>query len=333
MERMSCQTDPSLTRTVVESMTFPLGVYPIEPFKPVSGFTLDFESADGDENDWEEWPDRYVFDAVVSAERVPALVRSLLNLFPSRVFPILDVLGHDAFREIDPFISYELLGTDRVLDAIRRYAPYFYEDGLCGFGAMCESPFWYLFVDEHKIVTVRVEPAAKERVERVLAAFDLEEMESPAGADAVAHEHRAVLHTPEDRPELLTGEEIVERLRHEWRLVLNVDPDINIDDRGRSLGVTCWRCVVRVDNGTERVRYAEVMLSADSLRQAETLAVDALQGELAPVESEAPSVVVADRVEPDDFLSALGMKPGSSSRRELGRPRIWARRWMDSGEG
>lgn len=314
-------------------MSFPLGVYPIEPIEPVAGYTLDFESADGDENDWEEWPDRYVFDIVVSSERLPTLVRSLLSLFPNRVFPILDVLGHDAYREIDPYISYELMGMDRVMDAIRRFSAFFFEDGLCGFGAMSESPFCYLFIDEHKIATVRVEPSTKERVERVLAAFDLKELDNPAGADAVAHEHRAVLLTPEDRPELLSGEEIVERLRDDWRLVLNIDPDINVDDRGRPLGVTCWRCLVRVDSGTGLDRYAEVFLSADSLRQAETLAVDALQGELTPAEVEPPTVITADRMEPDSFLTEIGTKPGSSKRRELGRPRIWSRRWLDSSEG
>lgn len=329
MDNATCQADPKLERTVVDGMSFPLGVYPIEPIQPAPGYTLDFESADGDENDWEEWPDRYVFDVVVSCERLPTLVRSLLSIFPGRVFPILDVLGHDAYREIDPFISYDLVGIDRFMDTIRRYHAFYYEDGLCGFGAMCEAPFFYLFVDEHKIVTVRVEPTAKERVEKVLFAFDLEISEQPAGADAVAHEHRGVLLSPDDRPDLLTSDEIIERLRDDWRLVLNIDPEQNLDERGRPLGVTCWRCLVRVDAGIEVYRYAEVNLTADSLRQAETLAIDALRGELSPERVEPPLVISADRVEPNVFLEDLGIKPNATRRRELGRPRIWARRWLD----
>lgn len=45
-------------------------------------------------------------------------------------------------------------------------------------------------------------------------------MAEPAGADSAAHEHRGVLDTPKDRPELLNHDEILERLRDEWRLLL-----------------------------------------------------------------------------------------------------------------
>src|SRR3954469_16393832 len=115
-------------------------------------------------------PAGYVFEIVSPAERVEPLVRNLLSLFPGRIYPILDYLGHDAFREVDPYISYELMGIDRLLDALRRFRGFFYEDGLVGFGAMIDEPFLYLFVDEHKIITIRCEPALKEKVERILSA-------------------------------------------------------------------------------------------------------------------------------------------------------------------
>ena len=265
-------------------MRFPAGVYPVEPMEPVQGFAQVFEPADGDDDagEWEEWPDRYVYDVVISADRLPTLVRSLLGIFPPRVYPILDVIGHDAYREIDPFISYELIGLDRMLDALRSYADYFFEDGMCGFGAMCDDPFIYMFVDEHKVLTIRCTTQDQPRIERLLKSFDLEQIEAPAGPAAAAHEHRSVLITPDEEPSLLAEDEVLEALRDEWRLILNIDPDTNLDDDGKPLGTTAWRCVTRIstpDTGTGPAphrRYAEVLLYADSLSDAEELAADAV---------------------------------------------------------
>lgn len=304
-----CQADPTIERRVVDGFSFPLGVYPVEPLAPKAGYTVAFEPADGSdsEGDWEEWPDRYVYDIVLSADRMPALFRQILMLLPPRVYPILDILGNDAFREVDPYISYELVGLDRLLDALRQWSDFFYEDGLCGVGAMCEEPFIYAFLDEHKILTVRVEPSMKDRVDRLLAAFDLEPCEDPAGADAAAHEHRGVLVTPDDRPELLGPEEIIEDLRAGWRLVLNVDPDRNLDDEGNELGVTPWRCVARCEwenpDATSTVRYAELIVMADCLTQAELRAIEAAQG-LSENEEETfddVSFVIADRLTPEQL--------------------------------
>lgn len=250
-----CRVDESIQRTIIDDFAFPLGVYPVEPMAPRQGYTVWFEPADGDDGDedtdegaqWEEWPDRYVFDIAITSTRLEALVRQLLALLPPRVFPILDVLGADAYREVDPYVAYDPIGQEHILDALRRYRGYFFEDGLVGFGAMAEDPFLYVFVDEHKMVTVRVQADHKEKVEALLAAFDLAPIEKVAGADATVHEHRGVLDAPEGRPDLLTAEEIVEELRDEWALVLNVDPAGNTDDDGHELGITGWRCIVRFE--------------------------------------------------------------------------------------
>ena len=179
---------------------------------------------------------------------------------------------------------------------------------MCGFGAMSEEPFFYIFIDEHKIITIRCEPALKEKVERILSAFDLEPLEEkpgkkgapptggPAGADAAAHEHRGVLVTADDRPDLLTEDEIVEQLRDEWRLTLNVDPDSNQDEDGRELGLIPWHCQVRcAAEGDENCRYAEVLLGARTLREAEELALEASE-DLKPKDLEEweEQTVVAD---------------------------------------
>lgn len=300
----------------MEGFSFPLGVYPVESMTPKAGYTMEFEPADGDnEGDIEEWPDRYVFDIVISSDRLEPLCRSLLALFPGRVFPILDVLGHDAYREVDPYISHDLYGMDRFTDCLRRYRGFFFEDGLCGFGVMTDEPFLYMFVDEHKIITVRAQPEMKERVEKVLHAFDLEQMEGPAGADSASHEHRGVLSVQDDRPDLLNQDEIVEQLRDEWRLMLNVDPDSNRDDEGQELGITPWRCLMRLAvEADEKCRYADILLTAPTLRRAEELALEACNRLLpkGAEEWDEASIVNADRLVPEDFTTILierSMKP------------------------
>jgi predicted nucleic acid-binding protein len=372
-----CRLDESLERTVIDGFTFPLGAYPIEPVEPRQGYISAFEPADSGEASeapggargassaspgagepsgysdtdddappepkWEEWPDRYVFEIVITSERLEALVRNLLTLFPGRIYPILDYLGHDAFREVDPYISYELMGMDKLLDSLRRYRAFFYEDGLVGFGAMIDDPFLYVFVDEHKIITIRCQPDLKEKVERILTAFDLEPLEEkpakpgappdggPAGADAAAHEHRGVLVTADDRPDLLTEDEIVEVLRDEWRLTLNVDPDSNLDEEGRDLGLVPWHCQVRcAAEGEETCRYAEILVGARSLREAEELALVASE-QLLPKGTEdweEQSVVAADRLNTEMLAEVMKTRGLGDPPKEISEGIIW-RGWPE----
>lgn len=306
-----CRADKSIERIVVDEVQFPLGVYPIEPMDPVQGYVVDFEPADGDEElgEWEEWPDRYMFDVVLTADRLEAFCRAIFALLPGRVYPILDVLGNDAYREIDPYIAYEAVASERFIDAIRRFRDYFYEDGLCGFGAMSEDPFIYMFIDEHKIVTIRVQSEMREKVEKLLAAFDLAPIDEPAGADAAAHEHRGVLESPENEPDLLCAEEIIEYLQEAWRLTLNVDPESNVDDEGQALGVTSWRCLLRLDDEPEDPRqprttsYAEVLLTAGSLRAAEEMAC----------ESALPMLLKEEPAEKEQAKSKIRKAPPAST--------------------
>ncbi len=348
---VTAKADPSIQRVVNGSFQFPLGAYPVEPLTPKQGYSVHFEPADGDdsEGEWEEWPDRYVYDVVISAERVEPLCRLLFSLLQPRVYPILDVLGHDAYREIDPYISYDLVGQDRFTDAVRRYRDFLFEDGMCGFGAMSEEPFFYIFIDEHKIITLRCEPSIKDKVEKILGAFDLEAVEEPAGADAAAHEHRGVLSAPADKPDLLSQEEIVERLKEDWQLLLNVDPDTNVDDEGKEVGKTPWRVIIRCEYEDKQPRYAEILLDADNLRHAEELAFEAaddlgggllgekLQGGQNPDEDE-PAwedaiIVAADRVKGEvmDELLAQAAKDVTNKPARRGGPDmagIRSARWV-----
>lgn len=339
---LRCALDTGIERIVVGGFAMPLGVKPTEPIHPAPGYVVDFEAADGDdeEGDWEAWPDRYVFEATISAKRLPALCRMLFALLPGRVYPILDFLGHDAHREIDPYIAYEPVGLDRFLEGLSAFAPFLFEDGMCGFGAMCDRPFIYIFVDEHKVLTLRVEARAdgrgRERIERVLSTFGLTEIEEPAGVDAAAHEHRSVLVAPSDRADLLTAEEIVEVLRDHWQLTLNVDADQNLDDDGKELGLTHWRCLVRCSPAEDGVgarpsppvggRYAEVLLTADCLGRAEEMALDEVE-RLVGGSDPAGEIVTADRVTGAQMAELLA--PMGQSVESPAEERIFLGRWLE----
>ena len=337
-----CVLDTSLTRVETQGFKFPLGVFPTKPIRPKAGYTVMFEPADGgEEDDWEEWPDRYVFEVVMSAERLGAFTTAMLNVMPPRVYPILDVLGHDAYREIDPYIAYELIGIEHFIDGIRRYRPFLLEDGLCGFGVMCDDPFIYLFLDEHKIATIRCRPDERARIEAILHAFDLEEIVEPVGVDASEHEHRTVLLSPESRDDLLDAEEVTERLVDGWRLTLNIDAEANEDADGAPLGMTPWRVLVRVSFDSDedkglRTGYAEILLEAPNYRTADEAAQQAaldlpqLTGgddpQTAPMIHELVTIT-ADRMRQGQLRKALArrapQKPG-----EIGAARIHRCRWL-----
>lgn len=349
-----CRVDRSISRHTIEGFDFPLGVYPVEPMSPKEGYTTAFEQADAvapttfddrDDGEPSEWPDRYVFDVVVKASRVEPLVRQLFAMLPGRVYPILDLLGNDAYREIDPYIGYDLVGIERFLDSARRFRSFLFEDGMVGFGAMSEEPFFYVFVDEHKIITVRVPVEQKDRVEALMVAFDLKAVEQLSGADAALHEHRGVLEAPADRPDLLTAEEIVEELIDAWGLELNIDPDSNQDAEGAELGVTGWRCIARVLDDQSDIRYRESLLSAGSLVVARELAMDdalsadgddklaastgkdSAEKETADEPSTDVFVLACERLKAEEFdavLKAAGIKSP-----RLTEERVWTSKWLD----
>lgn len=326
------QIDTSVERKEVNGFQFPLGVYPIEKMEPRPGYTVEFEAADGGDSagDWEEWPDRYMFDIVAPANRLRSLCRAFFALLPSRVYPILDILGEDAYREVDPYIAYDPVPFDRFIDLVHRHKDWLFEDGLVGFGAMSEDPFLYVYVDEHKIVTVRVEAGLRDRIEKVLDAFDVPPIESLLGADAAAHEHRSVLSS---NPENLLEEEILEELLDQWRLQLNIDREANVDDAGRELGVTCWRCLLRAQSSPVSAPiYAQIWLRASSFDEAESLAFDALASSTG-VDFDADGsnaiVVLADRVSPDVFAKSIAELNGATFDDESSTVGVFAMRIVE----
>lgn len=313
-----CETDKSIERKVFGSFNMPLGVYPIGEISPAEGFTSSFERADGGadteetDGEWAEWPDRYVYEVTLSAERIPAFLRQVLLMMPGRAYGIFDYLGQDAYREVDSYLGTSLVGLDRILDGLFEFAPFLLEDGFCGFGAVSEEPYFYVFLDEHKMVTIRTPEENRSRVESLISAFGLTNSDSfETWWDGAEHEHRSVLYAPVNDTNYYVESEILEELRDHWSLELNIDPDSNTDDDGNALGFTCWRCIVREES--ERTSYIEVFLVSDSLSGAQLLAIDGSAGLRGESKTDEPSytVISADRMKAEDFASAVG-KPNSS---------------------
>jgi hypothetical protein len=333
------ELESELKRMEVDGFSFPLGVSPVEPKALTPGYIMEFESADGAApgggaeswagDEWEEWPDRFMFDIVAPYKRLRSLCLMLFDLLPGRVYPILDVLGRDAYREVDPYLAYEPVGIEKFYDAMRQFGEWLYEDGLVGFGAMSLDPFFYVFIDEHKVVTVRAAIDLKERVEKILSAFELTVVPKLDSVDGMEHEHRSVLRAPPDRPELLSGDDILDRLRESWKLELNIDRQKNVDEEGNELGITPWQCLVHCESaaGEQGDRWAEVILCADNLETAERLAEEAVTEQPAKKKIEWAEIDVArsDRLMPDDLLKVL--KNGKTAK--MDESRVLSVRWLD----
>jgi len=153
-----------------------------------------------------------------------------------------------------------------------------------------------------------------------------------------------VLLAPNDRPDLLAAEEIVEELLDLWRLDLNVDREGNVDDRGVEQGITGWRMVIRRwDDPEAPPQYAEVFLTAGSLGVAEELAYTAASAPIAkpdeqPSEpdlvaelmSEPPldmSMILADRVTPETYEKLLA-EVGSPTPPGMDANQVHVVRWL-----
>jgi hypothetical protein len=113
-------------------------------------------------------------------------------------------------------------------------------------------------------------------------------------------------------------DELLLRLRHEWRLELNVDRETNVDEGGRRLGSTLWHAIVIVDEAvpdSQRGAYASIWATASSLQEMEELIEEALK----PYEAEwtFSEVYTIDRVAFDERPDALADLPHQGRRSQV----------------
>jgi hypothetical protein len=266
-----------LQRAVIGGFALPLGIDPGTMAAPVQGYTLAYTPGSGsrrgvengreggdedtagepigaaeDDAEGGDDPDTYVFHIVVSHEQLAPLVRSAFALLPEQVYGIVEIGSRDAYRSTDVYIGEEPISREEFIETWREFETLLLEDGTIGIGANSDEPFIEVFIDQWKGVAIHVPLDRREEVERVLHRLGLEEVPQTWGAGGEDEEGGGESHVrpvldlqDEYSPDI---DELLLLLRQRWRLELNVDPETNVDERGRNLGLTLWHAVVIVED-------------------------------------------------------------------------------------
>lgn len=262
-----------LKRSEVEGYQFPLGIEPISLPAPKQGYTLEYTP--GDDGD----PDTYAFHIVLSHDRLSAVIRDAFDFLPAEVVPIVEIGSRDAYRALDIYLGSEMIPTDDFLKVWKRFEPLLLEDGSIGAGANAEQPFVEIFLDTWKGLLINVPINMRREVEQMLARHGLREVletwphdldHSPEPPSQL----REVLRTEDDQsPDL---DEILLQLREAWGLELDVDPDANVDESGRRLGMVLWHAIILAVRQDRRGKgaYITVWATAGSLAEMERLVND-----------------------------------------------------------
>ncbi len=273
MDRYRLRSD--LDRAVINGFALPLGIAPGDLEAPMSGYTIAYAVGVDDE------PDTYSFYVAVSHERIAAVLHRVFDLLPKAVYGLVEISSRDAYRPIDVFIGREQISLSRFLETWQRCEPVLLEEGSIGAGANSQEPFVEIFLDQWKGLSIIVPLTMKEPVELMLEGLDLHEVPETWKVDGDARameaaEIRPVLDLADGAPDL---DDLLWQLRSDWRLDLDVDPDNNVDEAGRPLGMTLWHAVVSVrehQEGSPEEADASVWATAGSLSDAEILIDTAL---------------------------------------------------------
>lgn len=262
---------PDLTRAVIDGFALPLGIEPDGLHAPNQGYTVTYTPGEEDE------PDTYAFHVVVSHEKLSRLLDLAFGFLPDEVYAIVEIGSRDAYRQIDVFLGSDPIGIEDFLASWRHYEPILLEDASIAAGANSEEPFVEVFVDQWKGVAIHVPLSMRDDVEDMLRSLDLDEVaqtwapETEEQRDYAASRVRPVLDSSDEYlPDI---DELLLNLRHEWKLELNIDPETNVDDSGRPLGLTLWHAMVIVES-TEKPdtgAYMSVWATAGSLTQMEQI--------------------------------------------------------------
>ncbi len=268
-----------LKRSEVEGYQFPLGIEPISMPAPKQGYILEY--APGEEDD----PDTYAFHVVVSHDRLGALIHDAFEFLPNEVVPIVEIGSRDAYRALDIYLGTEPIETRSFLKVWKRFESLLLEDGSIGAGASAEQPFVEVFLDTWKGLLINVPIRMRREVEQMLARHGLREVLETWPHD-IEHspeppsQLREVLRTEDDQsPDL---DEILLQLREEWQLELDVDPDGNVDESGKRLGMVLWHAIVLAVRQDRRGKgaYITFWATAGSLAEMERLVNDHVEDEM-----------------------------------------------------
>lgn len=270
-----------LRRVWLGDFALPLGIEPVDQQPPTEGYTVIYNSGEEDE------PDTYAFHIVVSHDRLRPLIERVFELLPEQVSPIIEIDSYDAYRTVDVHIGREdePITRDEFLDLWQEFEPVFLEDGAIGAGANSDEPFIEVFIDQWKGVSIHIPLEMRDRVDGMLGDLGLSEVADtwPSG-NGREHSYDATI-----RPVLETSssewgtlDDLLYELRRQWHLELNIDPEVNLDEAGRELGMTLWNAslVVAGAGGMESdqpTALLSVWLSARSWAELELLVSGVLE--------------------------------------------------------
>ena len=169
----------------------------------------------------------------------------------------------------------------------------------------------------------------------MLAEFGLEEVPEtwPVGQDNPGLEEVQIRPVLESGADLVADiDDVLLELRRLWRLELNIDPDTNVDEGGRRLGLTLWHALLGVrsaDGANGGVEEADlsVWATAGSLSELEEL-IDAMLRD--GREWEFADLYWTDRVAFDERPDDLASIPPRRERAEIHLVSV-ERRWPVAG--
>ena len=179
------------------------------------------------------------FHVVTSFEQLRPLLNDAFMLLPEQeVFGILELGSRDAYREVDVYLGSRPVARSTFLQTWEVFEPLLLEDASLAVGVNGEGPFVELFVDPDKGLLIHVDPSERDRVEAMLAAHGLSEVEHAGYApDAAGVERIEVRRILEEHPDLICDmDQLLLELKHHWHLELDEDPTVNLDGRGRRMG-------------------------------------------------------------------------------------------------
>ena len=291
-----------IERRSIGAYQLPLGVERATLPEPEQGYILTYSP------ETEQEPPAWIFQVCVSHEKLRPLVDAAFNLLPRSVSAVVEIGSRDAYRSVDVYVTNGEEGSSSLVEFLRtwyEFEEFLIEDVSIGAGANSEEPFMEVFIDSWKGVLISVPDETKDEVVALLEGMGVKEVEETWSPDAEQEdafdpktETREVLEiVDEHSPDL---DELLLVLRERWMLELNVDPETNIDEGGRHLGMTLWHAIVlagHMSGDLQKGAYISVWLTAGSLAQAEELLADAL---LDQSEWAFESVYSFDRVAFDD---------------------------------
>ncbi len=276
MTRFVLRTD--LDRVILSGFALPLGIVPDDPTPPKQGYTLAYNLGEDDE------PDTYTFSIVCSHEKVATVASWAFSLLPEEISPIIEIDSADAYRATDVFLASEDSPIPRrdFFETWREFLPLLLEDGSLGVGANADDPFVEVFVDQWKSINIHVPIVMRDIVEDGLEQFGLYEVPETWPQPDDPQEETATIRPILDtsKPEYGTLDDLILELKRRWALELNVDPDRNLDQAGRDLGMTLWNAIVIAEDASgddRRGAFISIWLSARSLSEAEELVMRAIE--------------------------------------------------------